>query len=335
MHLVLLCLPTPGLAADVHADLHVDTPTQLHRQQTTFNGDGLESGLAQMREGGTNLAVEVLWPPREADWDAYTDQLFNTILRDNSMQDAITLVKTPMQAQAAIDTGRIAMLVALEGAHGIDKRGIGGLRDLHAAGLSMLGLTWSFSNQYAGSSGDQGGGVTAAGWGLVVESNRLGVILDLSHASDQTTMEVCGWSHAPVIASHSNTDAIRPHARNLSDEAVRCIARSGGVIGVNFHADFVGKTKDISAVADHADALRRIGGAGVVALGSDFDGLIKPVVGLPTAGDLPALWAELHRRGWSDTEIRGMQGANFMRTWLAVQTVGAALRGEAERSISP
>lgn len=300
----------------------------MFRKKQGLDADGMEAGLEQLRAGGTNLAVQVLWPPREANWDSHADKLFDILEREDARLDSVAVVRTPKQARATVDSGQIAMLVAMEGAHGIDKRGVQGLRDLHARGLSMLGLTWSFDNKYAGSSSDGGGGVTALGWELVVEANRLGVILDVSHASDTATMQVCGWSHAPVIASHSNTDAVRPHARNLDDAAIRCIARSGGVIGVNFHGDFVGGKRDVGAVADHADVLKRVGGAGVVALGSDFDGLIKPVTGLATTSQLGALWDELARRGWSADEIRGVQGGNFMRAWEAVVVVGAALRGD-------
>ena len=79
-----------------------------------------------------------------------------------------------------------------------------------------------------------------------------------------------------------------------------------------------GSGADVAKVADHADYLKKIGGAGVVALGSDFDGLIKTPEGLTDAGDIPNLWAELKRRGWTEDELRGVQGANFMRTWQAV-----------------
>jgi membrane dipeptidase len=319
---------TPVEPVSIHADLHVDTPTQMLRRGVGLQSEQLEASLPRMRTGGTNVVVEVLWPPEKAEWETITEKLFSTIeVQDAGLED-VRLARTPAEARGAVAAGKLALLVSLEGAHGIDTSGIEGLRRLHARGLSLLGLTWSFSNRFAGSSGDGGGGLTPSGWELVVEANRLGVVLDVSHASDLTTMQVCGWSHAPVIASHSDVDAVRAHARNLSDEAIRCIAATGGVIGLNFHADFVGRNRDIAAVADHADHLRRIGGAGVVALGSDFDGLIKPVSGLPDASRVGALWEELARRGWTTDDIAAAQGANFMRAWERAVTVAAALRGE-------
>ncbi len=154
---------------------------------------------------------------------------------------------------------------------------------------------------------------------LVGMARERGVVLDVSHASRQTTLEVCRGAKAPVIASHSDAWALTQVARNLTDEEIRCIADTGGVIGLNFHAPFVGPGADVARVADHADHLAKVGGHGVVALGSDFDGFIKKPVGLEHAGRVPALWAELVRRGWTEAQILGVKGENFMRAWAAVQ----------------
>ena len=153
----------------------------------------------------------------------------------------------------------------------------------------------------------------------VIEYARNGLGLDGAH-----TLEHSPDSPHPVIASHSNAHALREHARNLTDEEIRCIAETGGVIGLNFHAPFVGAAGkvDVSRVADHADYLARVGGHGVVALGSDFDGYIKKPTGLEDASKVPALWVELARRGWTDEQIRGVRGANFMRAWRQIQAEG-------------
>ena len=102
---------------------------------------------------------------------------------------------------------------------------------------------------------------------------------------------------------------------------IRCIAETGGVIGLNFHAPFVGAAgnANVSRVADHADYLARVGGHRVVALGSDFDGYIKKPTGLEDASKVPALWAELARRGWTEEQLRGVRGENFMRAWRRTQ----------------
>lgn len=320
--------PEAAASPPIHVDLHVDTPTQMVRAGTGLDAPELESGLDDMRRGGTNAVVEVLWPPRtpatpEA-WAAQVERLFAKVEAEDARLAAVEIARSPAEVRRIVGEGHIAMMVSIEGAHGIDKVGVRGLAALQRRGLSLLGLTWTFSNRFAGSSGDappehpEGTGLTDDGRALVDEANRLGVVVDVSHASDAATLEACERSRAPVIASHSDADGVHDHARNLSDAAIRCIATHGGVIGLNFHAPFVGRPATVARVADHADHLRRIGGAGVVALGSDYDGQIITPQGLTDASSLPALWAELSRRGWTDAELRGAQGENFLRAWQKV-----------------
>jgi len=314
-----------ALGAEIQADLHNDTPTQLHRNGVGFEAPtGLEAGLVALRAGGTNVAVEVLWPPRNAkDPAAHVDMLLGLVEENDRRLDAVAIARTPTEARAVADAGGVALVLALEGAQGLDGPTPGdwraSLARLEARGLRIVGLTWSFSNRFAGSSGDSGQGLTDGGRALVAQLAKDGVIVDLSHASRATTLEVCGAAKVPVIASHSDSDAVHANARNLTDDEIRCIAATGGVIGVNFHATFVGGTRDVKAVADQADAIARVGGFSAVALGSDFDGLIKVPAGLEDASRIPALWAELRARGWTDAQIRGMRGENFLRAWEAVE----------------
>lgn len=317
----MLLLAAAALATPIQADLHLDTPTQLHRKDVGLDAEGLEAGLAQLRAGGTNLAVMVLWPPRDAKWEAHTEALLARLEKEDARLDDVTLVRSPDEARRVAEAGGIAMVYALEGAHGIDATGLEGLRALHARGLAMLGLTWSFSNRFAGSSGDGGGALTADGRALVAEAQRLGVLVDLSHASRATTLEVCGGSKVPVVASHSDAAAIKPHARNLTDEEIACIAATGGVVGLNLHAPFLGSPADVSKAADHVEHVRKVGGIGAVALGSDYDGLITTPAGLSTAADLGKIWDELRRRGWSDLEIAQVRGENFLRAWWVAQSL--------------
>jgi membrane dipeptidase len=326
--LLLSCL-LPARAAEVQADLHLDTPTQLYRRGVGLDAADLEAGLAQLRKGGTNLAVMVLWPPKASGAGAVVQALLAKLEAEDARLDAVALARTPSDARRIASEGRVALLYAMEGAHGLDAAGVAGLAPLHARGLSLIGLTWSFSNRYAGSSGDEGGGLSADGRALIAEANRLGVLVDVSHASRASTLETCGASKAPVVASHSDAAGVTANKRNLSDEEIRCIASSGGVIGLNFHAPFVGSGANVSRIADHAEYLKSVGGASVVALGSDFDGYIVAPAGLPDAAGIPALWEELRRRGWTEAELRGVRGENFLRAWERAQAAAAGGAGQA------
>lgn len=296
----------------------MDTPTQMLRHHVGLEDASLEAGLPQLQAGGTNLAVMVMWPPKEADWEKTVEKLHAVIIAQDARLDAVELARSPSDARRIVAEGHIAMLISMEGAHGIDQSGLPGLARLQAGGLSMLGLTWSFSNRFAGSSGDQGGGLSDAGRALVAEANRLGVMIDVSHASRTTTLEACKISKAPVLASHSDALEVQHNARNLSDAEIQCIAAAGGVIGINLHRSFLGGAADIARIVEHIDHLRAIGGSGVLALGSDYDGLIKTPAELPGAGSLGKIWQALAEHGYTDDEIKGMQGENFMRYWEKV-----------------
>lgn len=301
------------------ADLHVDTLTELGDRGVGFDDPGLQSGLPAMTAGGTSVIVNVLWPPRDGDHDAVTLAALDRFEQQlAAVPDRMVLARTPDEADAAVRAGRVASLLALEGAHGIERSGIDGLHRLHDRGLSMLGLTWSLSNRFAGSSGDGGGGLTPDGAALVAEAQRLGILVDLSHASRQTVLDACAISRAPLVASHSNARAARDVPRNLGDDEVRCIAATGGVVGAMFHAPFVAHgAAGVAQVADQIDALVRLAGVEHVAIGSDWDGDITAAAGLASARDLPALWAELAARGYPAPAIAGIRGGNFRRAWRA------------------
>ncbi|MFN7145101.1 MAG: membrane dipeptidase, partial [Myxococcota bacterium] len=129
-------------AVEMQADLHLDTPTQLYRKKVGLDAKGLEAGIDQLRAGGTNLAVMVLWPPRDAKWEAHTETLLGILEKEDARLDAVTLARTPAEARGVAAAGGVATVYALEGAHGIDTTGVEGLRALHARGLALLGLTW-------------------------------------------------------------------------------------------------------------------------------------------------------------------------------------------------
>jgi membrane dipeptidase len=153
----------------------------------------------------------------------------------------------------------------------------------------------------------------------VRRANDLGLIVDVSHASDAAALETCRLSRAPVIASHSNADGVRPHARNLPDEIIRCIGEKGGVIGVNLYTDFLAADgADSGDVIRHMLYLARVGGDGVVALGTDFDGYIRTPRDVPTEGELREVWDRLPMHGVAPETVQAWKGGNFARTWEAV-----------------
>ncbi len=143
-------------------------------------------------------------------------------------------------AQEIADSGKIAVFLALEGGHAIEDDP-GALAMFYERGVRYMTLTWWNNTNWADGSGDEPrwGGLNDLGKKIVKEMNRLGMIVDVSHVSEDTFWDVLKVTGQPVIASHSNAAAINNHHRNLTDKQLRAIAKNGGVVGVNFVSGFL------------------------------------------------------------------------------------------------
>ena len=193
------------------------------------------------------------------------------------------------------------------------QRMIGALRD---AGVSYVGLTWSNANAYAGVAGDAQG-LTPAGRELVRLLRENGLLIDLSHSSDQTVKDVFALTggRMPLFFSHSSVRALCDHPRNLSDELLELVRASGGLVGINFHTAYI----TCSARATRADVLKHVQyiarryGVGSVALGGDFDGLIQLPEGLGGPPEMYDLARDLQTAGFHREEIEAIFFRNARR----------------------
>jgi membrane dipeptidase len=306
-------------------DLHADTPCQLVRrrgyslrERLTFN----EIDLPRMREGNLAGQFFVLWPPADAvaagRAEAFCRQALAAIRRAAEESGGIEWVTSADGLRDARARGKVGALLGMEGAECLSGK-VGSLAGWHREGVRYLGLTWNGLNPFATPAAARGHGargLTPLGRSLVAEANRLGVLVDVSHASERTFWDVVRASRAPIIASHSCSRSLRPHPRNLDDEQARAVARSGGVIGVNFFSLFLKPARERATVEDvarHVVHLVRVAGAAHVALGSDFDGYIRTPVGLEDVSKLPNLTAALLRRGLTPAQIRQVLGENVLR----------------------
>lgn len=203
----------------------------------------------------------------------------------------------------------VGVLLSIEGLHAAEGSREN-LERLYQAGFRMMGLAHFFDNDVAGSSaGVTKGGLTPFGREVVRWMEERRVIVDLAHASQQTIDEVLGMVSRPVVVSHTGVQATCPGPRNLSDEQLRRIGAVGGVVGIGFWEGAVcGLTPDtISAAIRHAVD---VAGIDHVALGSDFDG--ATITGFD-ASNLVLVTDALIRRGFSETEVRQIMGANATR----------------------
>jgi len=153
-------------------------------------------------------------------------------------------------------------------------------------------------------------GLTETGFAFLAEMERLHMIVDVSHLSDRGFWDIVEHSTRPFAASHSNCRALCPHTRNLTDAMIRALAEKGGIAGLNYYAAFLDTDpahpeacrSTVERIAEHAAHYKQVGGIGVLALGSDFDG-IDGHHQLETAADMPLLADALRRAGFTEDEV--------------------------------
>ena len=204
-------------------------------------------------------------------------------------------------------------LLAVEGLHNLEGRAAN-LDALYAAGFRMAGLAHFFDNDLAGSMhGIRKGGLTPFGRDIVRRMEARGMIVDIAHASHATVADVLAMARRPVVSSHGGVQATCRVNRNLTDDEVRGVARTGGIVGIGYWDGAVCST-DPAAIATAIAHVRDLVGIDHVALGSDFDGAVT--TGFDTA-QLASVTDALLRRGFSPADIARVMGDNARRVLRA------------------
>jgi membrane dipeptidase len=221
-------------------------------------------------------------------------------------------------------------ILHFEGAEAIDTD-LDDLEEYYAAGLRSLGIVWSRPNLFGHgvqfrypSTPDTGPGLTGAGEELVRACNSLGIIVDVSHLTEKGFWDVARVSRHPLVATHSNAHALCPSSRNLTDDQLRAIADSGGLVGINFCvSDLRPDGQDdedtpLECIYEQIDYIANLIGLDHVALGSDFEGAPMPRE-LSDVGQLADLLEGLSERGFDEDELTQIAHGNWLRiigdTW--------------------
>jgi membrane dipeptidase len=241
----------------------------------------------------------------------------------------------------------LAAVLHIEGAEAIDAN-FELLDVLHAAGLRSLGPVWSRPNIFGHgvpfrcpSSPDTGPGLTDFGKALVAACNRLRILIDLSHLNERGFWDVAALSNAPLVATHSNAHAISPHSRNLTDQQLAAIRKSGGLAGLNFATAFLrpdgrhDKDTPLDLMIRHIEHMLEHLGEDGVGLGSDFDGAMIPAE-IGNAAGLQKLVQAMRKRGFGEPLIEKLCFRNWLRvlgrTWATAPGVRAAVAASALRA---
>lgn len=326
-------MPTPVI--DLHED--VSTYFLLHGAgqplaPLDMDVPGREADIPKWLRGGVRLVFASIFPGTPTlvrRGERYApgfvmrrspEALFEhfRVMHALASQHGIRLVESWADAEAVTGSGGVGFLLHVEGADAVEYPD--DLRLLHRLGLRSLGLTWNYGNRWAASCYSRKDyGLTADGEDLIREANDLGIIIDVAHASPRAAVEAAEVSRKPVIVSHAGVRAVKEHPRNVGDEVVEAVRKSGGVIGVAVAVSpFVGgrvadAAKHIAYLIDHF-------GPDVPAIGTDFHGLLglPPVEGLESVDKIPKLLSALADMGYGDSVIEAVAYGNALRVLKSV-----------------
>lgn len=224
--------------------------------------------------------------------------------------DLISQIHRVSDIEKNYKAGKMSAILTIEGPAGFGFNPAM-LENLHQIGFRITTLGWNEQNPLCGSH-KTGGGLTDLGREYVKEAQRLGMIIDVSHISDEAFWDIMKITEKPVIASHSNSRSVCPVSRNLTDDMFREICQSGGVAGFNMCAPFVGDDPDLDTAADHFVHFLELGGEKHVALGGDLDGCDVLPKGFEGVQDYPKLADKLLERGLGEDLVYDIFWNNAM-----------------------
>jgi len=248
-------------------DTHADTPQRFLDEGfdigSTDPNDLGHISLDKARRGNLGAEFFSIWVDPETNQGHYARHTFDLI--DSVYEQAARHPDRMMMAFSTADIERahrehkLAALMGIEGGHSIEND-MHLLRDYYRLGVRYMTLSWSNTNEWADSSGDiddpkvkHHNGLTDFGKQVVIEMNRLGMMVDISHVADKTFWDAIATTKAPVIASHSSARALTNAPRNMTDEMLQAVAKNGGVVDVNFFEGFDDENFRKAAEAQRAD----------------------------------------------------------------------------------
>lgn len=230
-------------------DSHNDFIWQVYDKGATFNECSFtQSDLPRFRSGGVDVQFFAVWIPIKEVKNSFSFvkgqiKRLNQIEQENSGD--IEFAKSYEDIMSILAKKKICGLIGVEGGTAIENN-LDNINKLYDMGVRYIGLTWNNSNLIGSSAKDETekgkkGGLTDFGKKVIERMNELGMLIDVAHLGENSFWDVYNLSTQPVFSSHSNAYAINPHFRNLTDEQIQAIAKSGGVIQVNFYDEFLDK----------------------------------------------------------------------------------------------
>lgn len=327
-------------ARELHAkivtvDSHCDTPMLFDGgyklEERTV---GALVDLHKMSEGGLDVATMAAYLKQEERDDASllraTEKAWRLLdgIRARVAHNAshVAICSSPAEILPLKGCGKKIIMPAIENGYAIGTD-ISNIKKFRDAGVVYMTLCHNGDNDICDSARGvcEHGGLSPFGHNVVAEMNRVGMMIDLSHASENSFYDVLRVSTVPVVCSHSSCRALCDHPRNLTDEQLSAIAERGGVVQITMYKGFLVKEGDatLDDFMRHLEHAINVAGIGHVGIGTDFDG-DGTLVGCRDASQLINITRQLLRRGYDDAAIAAIWGGNWLRVMSEVQNAAIA-----------
>lgn len=314
---------------DVHGriltlDTHCDTPMFFPQQVNFMHRDPkILVDLHKMTEGHQDATIMVAYLPQPTDHPtAYADNIFDKIediVKEGSQY--VGLARTPNDLWKNKHLGKKSIMLGIENGHALDGK-IENLHHFAQRGIVYMTLCHNGDNDICDSArgSHTHNGVSDFGRQVISEMNRLGIMVDLSHAAEKSFYDALELSKLPIVCSHSSCRALCDHPRNLTDDQMRALAAKGGVMQVTLYNGFLVKDgiATIEDAMDHLEHAIEVMGIDHVGLGTDFDG-DGGILGLANSSELILFTRQLLARQYSEQDIQKIWGGNFLRVMQQVQ----------------
>lgn len=301
-------------------DLHCDTIMHLMDQpELKLQKNNLSVDIQKLKKANAlaqffALYIDLVEQPNALQHCLSMLDRFHQEMAVNSRE--IALARNYEEIFINQQAGKVSAFLTIEEGGALQGR-LENLRNFYRLGVRLITLTWNYPNEIGYPNCERkyaSQGLTQFGQQVVAEMNQLGMMIDVSHLSDQGFYDVANLSCKPFVASHSNARAIQNHGRNLTDDMIRVLAQKGGVMGINFAGDFLGGSEDskIHDMVVHIKHIYQVGGLEVLALGTDFDG-IEGNLEIANMGEIHKLTDELSKNGFTEADIEKIAYQNTLR----------------------
>lgn len=301
-------------------DCHADTLTEITKPGEDLERNTCDLDLERVEKFADSYTqIFAIWRDRKKMDEEKPEEEFLRLYRRaaellEKADQKIIWCRNAQDMEEAHKSGKAAAFLSLEDISTAGRYA----EQIYSLGFRFAMLTWNYENRYAcGASADQRRGLTEEGKELAKHLIDQGIILDISHLSDQGAEDLMTLTDKPIIASHSNVRSVCPRPRNLPEGLIRELIRRQGLIGINFFAPFVGENPQVEDLLRHMDVILSLGGKDVLALGGDLDGCdgVFPA-GISGVETVPVLRERMEKAGFGAALIEKVffeNAENFIR----------------------